>query len=142
MKALTPKDTKERNALSDGVIAWRLRGSMRGPFFDVAGDDGASSSSSVAEQSFVFWHVATMNFSPYQPVFQPMECQSTADGGDLPEEEEEELAVTAISCVGRFPDNAPRTCHQSLGYHSRSGGGGIQSNARSNGRTPGTTIQS
>lgn len=105
MKSLTPKDTAERKALGDGMLVWRLRGRMRNSFFDGASEDGDTSSSSMVEQRFVFWHVASINFSAYQPVFQPMECRAAEDGIDLPDDE---LAVTAI--LGKGP--CPRDRHK------------------------------
>lgn len=93
MKAFAPKETIERRLLLDGFLVWRLRGEPKMPFFGDAGGGADSSSGELTEDTYLFWHVAVTNLSPYQPVFQVLTNTLAEEGGVIPDGEE--LAVKA-----------------------------------------------
>lgn len=107
MKSLTQKDTAERGLLMDGMLVWRLRGRPRESFFG-AQEDSEDSDPNNYLDTIVFWHVAAMSLSPYQPVFQVLLCDAIGEGGCLPGGQE--LPVTATWAGGGAQTHSAPKC--------------------------------
>ena len=87
MKFLTPRGSPERELLADGHYVFVLRAERKQPFFDAFFDDEEGSSDVFNEDTYTFWHVSFVNFSPYTPVFQSLVCPALEAGEPLPDHE-------------------------------------------------------